>query len=555
MTQSNPLRFAPLIRVSTEGQAKKGESLAVQKERITQWVSQLGGVIPKACWRYTAQEHATPDAERAILDHLLEDAAERKFDCVIVTDTTRWARDNLKSEQGLRGVKTAGIKFYVGTTEHDIDNPLQKFMLTMGVGIGELYAMVMVEKSLQSKIKRAREGKAAVGSLPYGRTFDKESGMWGVDAEKRAMIRRAAEDFLQGTPMSTLEKETGLSINQLYKLFRGKAGSIWEVNFKPKSFPKMAQKIVVTVPPLLLPDLMEALRKRLARGRAFFTANHHRGNNFLLRGCIFCGHCGYALSGAAIGPDAHRYYMHAKTSGKFRVACNHFSYLKAGPIEDAVMGELFALFGDKKRREEALLEANGGLEEAEKTRATIGQLESQLSKVLQSQERLIRLAGDGKIPDAKIKPQMDALIGREAEIKERITELQAKIQSTPSLEDIKKVAETFSLPSRQGNKHRPSPSREAMEGEIQHSYLGSQKHLLEMSFEEKCELLRMIFGTVEKVPGAAKRRNELTPKFVKGGVYVERMERGWRYTLKGILSSFSGYLPTSDQIKSQLPSS
>ena len=65
------LRFAPIIRVSTETQAKKGESLRTQKKHIIRFVDQLGGVIPEHCWKYRGQEHATPDQERKKLDQLL----------------------------------------------------------------------------------------------------------------------------------------------------------------------------------------------------------------------------------------------------------------------------------------------------------------------------------------------------------------------------------------------------------------------------------------------------------------------------------------------------
>jgi hypothetical protein len=66
------LRFAPLIRVSTEAQEKRGESLAIQAEQVRRWVHELGGTVPKTIEKkYTAQEHATPEAERKILEHLL----------------------------------------------------------------------------------------------------------------------------------------------------------------------------------------------------------------------------------------------------------------------------------------------------------------------------------------------------------------------------------------------------------------------------------------------------------------------------------------------------
>jgi len=56
--------FAPLIRVSTEEQKKRGESLRVQEELLTRAIKTLGGVVYH--W-YTGQEHATAEHEREIL--------------------------------------------------------------------------------------------------------------------------------------------------------------------------------------------------------------------------------------------------------------------------------------------------------------------------------------------------------------------------------------------------------------------------------------------------------------------------------------------------------
>ena len=58
-------RFAPLIRVSTEAQEKRGESLHIQTEKIKEAVKGMRGTI--VSWDYAAHEHSTPDAERRIL--------------------------------------------------------------------------------------------------------------------------------------------------------------------------------------------------------------------------------------------------------------------------------------------------------------------------------------------------------------------------------------------------------------------------------------------------------------------------------------------------------
>ena len=76
-----PLRFASLIRVSTERKEKQGESLVTQRKGNERDVERLGGIIAEV---YGGAEHATPGWEKGEVDRLLADAARKKFDAVIV---------------------------------------------------------------------------------------------------------------------------------------------------------------------------------------------------------------------------------------------------------------------------------------------------------------------------------------------------------------------------------------------------------------------------------------------------------------------------------------
>src|SRR3990170_7007758 len=116
------LEFAPLVRVSTERQEKQGESLNTQRTQLEASVETLGGEVYR--W-YAGQEHATPDQERRILEQLMRDATDRKFDAVIVADISRWSRDNGKSKEYVRVLKDQGIKFFVGTREMNLFDPTQ----------------------------------------------------------------------------------------------------------------------------------------------------------------------------------------------------------------------------------------------------------------------------------------------------------------------------------------------------------------------------------------------------------------------------------------------
>jgi hypothetical protein len=120
------LRFGVLIRVSSERQEKKGESLSTQRASNARDVDRLGGTV--AGW-YGGQEHATPSWEKREVDRLIRDARRGLFDAVMVAYADRWSRDNKKSKEGLEVFREHGVRFLYSTNGeilwfHDIRHEL-----------------------------------------------------------------------------------------------------------------------------------------------------------------------------------------------------------------------------------------------------------------------------------------------------------------------------------------------------------------------------------------------------------------------------------------------
>jgi DNA invertase Pin-like site-specific DNA recombinase len=550
--QAAPLKFACLARVSTPGQQEKGESLEVQKAKLTKYVQDLGGTVARGGW-YVGQEHSTPGNDRALLDRLLADATAHRFNAIVVDDLSRWGRDNLRSELALQVLKDNDIKFYVGTMEYDLFSPLSYFMLQTGVSFNQLYAMVLAEKSIRSKLKRLEEGKPAVGSLPWGRTFEKQTGQWGIDPTKQKLIQGAARDFLNGALLSDISARMDVSESVLYRLLRGAAGSRWRVTLKPKKFPRLARQFTLAVPPLLDEATLHALAKRLQAGRAFHTAPVARrrqrerrvgAQDFLFRRMMYCGECGYMLSCGRIGYNFYYIHTRAKVTGQKSddsVHCPAFSYIPRDPIEGNIMWTLFEYFGDKVKRRELIRKADADMNEMEKLRADLKSSRAELMGVQKQQERLVDQASRGVLPEDKIQGQMSRLLEREQALKDRIAEAQDRLDNAPTAEEVDEALKALSP---------PRPTKKGAEEDLEWSRLGTEKHFRErMSFEDKGKLLRLILGSGEKASPARRRKRERTQKFVKSGVYIWRTAKGWKYEVRGVLPVFSGIIDKKDTLK------
>jgi DNA invertase Pin-like site-specific DNA recombinase len=430
--KAKALRFAPLIRVSTEKQEKQGESLRTQKTQITQYVKSLDGSIPASCWQYAGQEHATPNQERAKLDKLLADSGKGLFDAVIVCDASRWSRDNLKSKTGLEILRKNGIRFFGGTMEYDLFNPEHKFFLGVSAEIGELQARQQSLKSIINRIERAKRGIPTCGKQPFGRIFNKETGQWGLDPIKADKVKTAARLYLAGTNNRTISATVGLNWPFLWVTLNRGSGDQWQQRFHAPDL-NIDETTVTTVPRLL----DEATIKKI-RQRAQLNKTNHREINthYLLSKFIFCESCGYRLQGQ-LSHRRKRYYRHQEGRDK---ACKVVGYVPSDLMENAVLVALVRTFGDPERIRLAIEAAVPNKGKVEQLRAEQETLTKNLAGNSQQTARLVDAVASGALSNDAVKTKMEALEIQAGHLIGRHAEIEAELENVPGADQIKQLS-------------------------------------------------------------------------------------------------------------------
>jgi hypothetical protein len=165
--------------------------------------------------------------------------------------------------------------------------------------------------------------------------------------------------------------------------------------------------------------------------------------------------------------------------------------------------------------------------------------EASLFLVLARQERLVEQASRGVLSDDKVKSMMGKLEESEQAQRKLISELESQVEAIPTKDQIDaaapKVIKVFPKGHRYAGQRHPEPGD--MEGEIENSRLGSLENLKRMSFEERRELLRLVFGFSDKRPESTRKiKGRKMQKFVKGGIYVKRTALGaWTYKIRGLM--------------------
>lgn len=434
-----PLRIAALIRVSTEKQERKGESLRTQGNQIEQATAALGAKIVR---RYAGQEHATEGYERQLLDRLLADAAnpDRPFDAVMVADPTRWSRDNVKSEQGLELLKDAGVRFFVLTTEHDLYDPQARLFLGLSSTIGAFHARVQKQKSLLNRIARAKASNAPTcGRLPFGRVWDADRKEWSVDPDKKAMIEDVAARYLAGESLPKLAREYGVNHANLCKILRERCGDAWEQEFRADDL-NIAETVRVAVPRLLDESTIRAVLRCLEKNRTYGHKPPRSAYDFLLRGCIFCAGCGYSLMGQT-NPNGRHYYRHARHEwGRECPFKEPRPWVRAERIEEAVVADLFNMFGNPAAIERSVRAAVPDCDKALRRRARV---EEELAKLAQARDRVLALVIEDHLTESQAAKKLGELKGREGVLRDELGRLNAALADVPDPADVRRYVERF----------------------------------------------------------------------------------------------------------------
>jgi len=492
------LIFAPLIRVSTEAQAKRGESLETQRAQLEYIIDSFGGTVYK--W-YAGPEHATPEQERKNLDELLHDAQMKKFNAVIVCDTSRWSRDNKRNEEDLKILRENHVRFFVGFSEYDLFNPEHEFMLTISVATARLQAKGQTWKSIVNRIRRAQKGWPTCGKNPYGRTYDKQKGVWIIDPRKKELLEQIAETYLrEDISYAKLGARYGMNGPNLRKLLAERSGTKWGIRFRSKPL-NIDQSVDIEVPALLSAETIKKIKEKSIARRTYVHGSQKY--DYLLSRIIFDAKTGYALTGTP-NSKGKRYYKPYKGSLANRYMIN------AEIIESAVIDGLSELVNNSISFRKAVFNGNALGDVADDLKKKKHKLASEIKSEKEKISRLmltIENLGD---------ENLETFIGQ---AKQRIINIEKKIRDLQFQYDIL-TSKLNTLPDLEEIENRRMRIKADLAERVRSSYLTSSGPLSSLPFSEKRKFVLLFFGGLDE-------------NGKKYGVYIKKLQgKPRRYQLE-----------------------
>ena len=290
----SPPRYVELVRVSSVGQAARDTPQDQRSALDRLRLFRPGRLVERIEQQVSGAADGT---SRPDLLRLAELAATRAFDEVRVRHLDRLTRheDPLERAAVLSMVRRAGA--VIVDAGGSVLDPA-----TMG---GELTWVVstlasaeerrkILTRTLEAKKRLAAEGRLSHGTPPWGRTFDKRTGTWGLDPKAAATYRRLFDLVLRG---KTLRQIVALMNAEGVPTAKGREwspGALFNALHARHAVGRYAAHgIAIPIPPIVDEATQAAA---LARLRANDHASgRHDPHPALLRKLLVCGVCGGAM--------------------------------------------------------------------------------------------------------------------------------------------------------------------------------------------------------------------------------------------------------------------
>ena len=413
-----------LGRVSSEEQAERG-NIQSQVEFARKFFD-LHSIDKYKIYLDDGISGTVPLEERPGAAELLADVAAGKVKNLYVYRLDRLARSTKIVLDAYDYLEKHQVPLISMTESFDTSTSTGKFFMTMLASIAALERDTILERTQLGKERGARAGKWVAGAPPFGYRIGPDGHL--VEHEPEAnTVREIFRLYLSGMatiPIAEYLNARGILTPAKSKRTKNTSTGKWHAGHVSiilrntayaghyeylKRSKKKKQTISVSTPAIISQDDFSAAQKKLVENSD--AARGRKGRLYLLRGLIYCGHCG----GAYVGSTGHSkqgrvYYRCSRAinngSGK---RCNA-KMIRADQIENAVWMDIVDYIKNPGKIEEAIKKR---LDEAgQNVDPSTDELEN-IEKVLQEKKaaraRIISLCARGIIQDQEAESELLAL--------------------------------------------------------------------------------------------------------------------------------------------------
>lgn len=444
MSRKHPakLRAAGYCRTSGEGQR---DNTSIPRQRAA-----IEGYNKSEGWDTTqnyvdeARSGSKVDGREAF-QQMMRDAANGKFDVVVVYDITRFARNGADIIDKARFLRTT-FGIHLVDTKGQFDNRSARNALSnhLHAGISEHERLSIMERTIGARIARAKAGQPWSGYPPYGRAYDKARRTWNV-TEAGHIMRTLCERYAAGEQLVNIYHEYGFRhAGSARRVLReGQLSGPIVARFNAPEIDIIDVEVEVPgIPALITPELAARVRARAAHNK---TYNKEHLRKYALTGYLHCGTCGAALGGFT-DTGGRQYHRHHSKPGGVRGCTNRCGFfgIRADVIEPQVLSYLYNFYTDQPAFEAAVRAAMPTDDERAEVASDLERAEAGLARVDKGVANLVRGIEAGADPALMVNRQ-DELRAERAKLESRAATLEDRLANMPPAEVVRGRAQAIQM--------------------------------------------------------------------------------------------------------------
>ena len=278
-------------RYSSHGQTE--QSIEGQLRDNHAWAEQHGiTVIAEYIDRaLTGTKDQRPDFQR-----MIEDAAKRQFEMVIVWKLDRFARNRYDSAIYKAKLKKYGVKV-VSVKENITDSPEGIILEGLLESMAEYYSANLSQNIRRGQRESMAKGTWCGGKVPYG--YRAENKKLVIDPKEAEVVRYVFEQYAQGIPKKEIVEDLNkrgigsrkgktFTINTFTRVLSNPA-YIGQFTYNGEVIPGLSERIIDN-------EIFDKVQQRIKRNAHAPAANKAKVD-YMLQGKVYCGHCGAAMIG------------------------------------------------------------------------------------------------------------------------------------------------------------------------------------------------------------------------------------------------------------------
>jgi site-specific DNA recombinase len=418
-------RAAIYLRVSTDEQAKYGESLAVQEERCRARVLSTGGAPVEI---YRDDGYTAANTDRPAYQRMLDDLRAGKINQVVISKLDRISRSvrdfvNLCDEVEKLGGSIVSVSEDINTAT--AAGRLQRHVL---VAMAEFERARIAERVTEVMDSRARRGLRNGGSSPFGYRLA-EKGKLEPDPEAAPIVKEIFRLYVSGMGCGLIADELRRRGHRVFKslILRMLRNATYTGQNKWRG-----EFVAGTHEPLVDRATFDETQKRMnANADMCVTRNREKSYEYQLDGLVYCGVCNRHMT-TAFAKGRKDYYPYYRCVGEVRLKDCQAKAVNADALDRFVLDKIISWCEDPTEIAEALKK------QRKATDAGLNLLTEQLAlaqkehaAVKRTMENLLAVAGSGKISPGNLAvfdEEMQKQRGILAHNDERINALTAEIE-------------------------------------------------------------------------------------------------------------------------------